>query len=64
MATLPGDFRFYVPAEMWCPPRLPVKDMSLKRNYGSEIGLIAVVGGRKGESMSCFDLPLRASYYL
>lgn len=37
--------------KMWCPQRLPVKDMILKRNEGFEIG---VVVGRTGESVSVF----------
>lgn len=41
-------------AEMWCPQKLPVKDMVLKRNEG--FLMIGVTGGRRGESMSRFDL--------
>lgn len=31
-----SNFRFSLQAEMWCPQRLPVKDMILKRNEGAD----------------------------
>lgn len=42
MAMCFRDCKFYLQrssVEMWCPWRLPVKDMVLKRNEGVEVGL-------------------------
>lgn len=43
-----SNFRFSLQAEMWCPQRLPVKDMILKRNEGAD-------GDEVEESMALFE---------